>query len=181
MCATIIGSHLAREPTASPVLTKWWNWELTLATNFGNHVQMVIKFGGQILATKSGFVLDCLNEKHRAPLLCYFKLCASFHSLLCIETGVMVQKWPNWGQICFDLCDPNLWPLTWIFCVEITSVNSNYSWKFHDDRWTSSENLFSAAMTQAASHTCFFLVFCLLDICCTIRTPTSLVQKARYT
>ena len=38
--ATIIGSHLTREPTTSPVLTKWWNLELTLATNFGVHAQM---------------------------------------------------------------------------------------------------------------------------------------------
>ena len=33
--ATFFGSHLIREPTASPLLTKW-NWELMLATNFGN-------------------------------------------------------------------------------------------------------------------------------------------------
>ena len=37
MLATVIGSHLTREPTASPVLTKWWKLERTLATNFGNH------------------------------------------------------------------------------------------------------------------------------------------------
>ena len=47
-----------KEPTANPVLTKWWKLELTLATNFGNHAQMVTKFGGQILATKFGFVPD---------------------------------------------------------------------------------------------------------------------------
>ena len=40
------------------MLTKWWNWELTLATNFGNHAQIVTKVGGQILATKFGFVPD---------------------------------------------------------------------------------------------------------------------------
>ena len=34
---TIVASHLTREPTVSPVLTKWWNWELTLATNFSDH------------------------------------------------------------------------------------------------------------------------------------------------
>ena len=34
--ATFIGSHLTRDPTSSPVLTMWWNWELTLVTNFGN-------------------------------------------------------------------------------------------------------------------------------------------------
>ena len=35
----------------SPVLTKCWNWKLTLATNFGSTAQMVTKFGDQILAT----------------------------------------------------------------------------------------------------------------------------------
>ena len=57
--ATTICSHLTREPTASPVLTKRWNLEITLATNFGSQVQMVTKVGGQILATKFGFVPDC--------------------------------------------------------------------------------------------------------------------------
>ena len=61
MWATVIGSHLKKERTASPVLTKWWKLELTLATNFGNHAQMVTKFGGQILATKFGFVPDWWN------------------------------------------------------------------------------------------------------------------------
>ena len=49
MWVTIIGCHLAWEPTASPVLTKCWNLELTLTTNFGSHAQMVTKFGGQNL------------------------------------------------------------------------------------------------------------------------------------
>ena len=39
-------------------LTKWWNSELTVATNFGSHAQMVTKFGGEIWATKFGFVPD---------------------------------------------------------------------------------------------------------------------------
>ena len=56
--ATIIGSHQARQPTASPVLTKWLKLELTLATNFGSHAHMVTKFGSQILATKFGFAPD---------------------------------------------------------------------------------------------------------------------------
>ena len=57
--ATFIGSHLTREPTLSPVLTKWWMWELMLATNFGSPLQMLTEVGGQILATKFGFVPDC--------------------------------------------------------------------------------------------------------------------------
>ena len=42
------------------MLTKRWKLELTLATNFGSHAQMATKFGGQILATKFGFVPDWL-------------------------------------------------------------------------------------------------------------------------
>ena len=57
---TIIGSHLTRKPTASPLLTKCWNWELTMATSFGSHAQMVTKLNGQILPTKFGFVPDCV-------------------------------------------------------------------------------------------------------------------------
>ena len=45
MWATFTGSHLTREPTAIPVLTKWWNWELILATNFGNLCTNVTKVG----------------------------------------------------------------------------------------------------------------------------------------
>ena len=35
-------------------------------------------------------------KKNRAPLLFYFKLCASFHSHWCIQTWVTVQKRPIW-------------------------------------------------------------------------------------
>ena len=38
-------------------------------------------------------------KSNRVPLLCYFKLCASFHSHWCIQTGVTVRKWPIWVQI----------------------------------------------------------------------------------
>ena len=35
-------------------------------------------------------------ENNRAPLLCCFKLCASFHSHQSIQTGVTVRKRPIW-------------------------------------------------------------------------------------
>ena len=57
-------------------------------------------------------------KNNRAPLICHFKLCASFHSHWWSQTGVTVQKRSNWGKICFDLCDLDLWPLT--FCMDIT-------------------------------------------------------------
>ena len=77
-----------------------------------------------------------LQTGNRAPLLCHVKLCASFHSYWWIQTGVTVRKCPNWGNICFDLCDLDLWPLTLTFCMDITFVNGNNSWQFHDDTVT---------------------------------------------
>ena len=38
-------------------------------------------------------------KNHRAPLLCCFKLCTSFHSHCCIEIGVTVRKRPIWVKI----------------------------------------------------------------------------------
>ena len=38
-------------------------------------------------------------KNNRAPLLCYFKLCASFHHHMWIQTGVTVQKRPIWIKI----------------------------------------------------------------------------------
>ena len=75
-------------------------------------------------------------KNNRAPPLCYLKLCASFRSHLWIQTGVTVRKRPKWGKICFDLCDIDLWPLTLNFCMDITFVNGNNSWKSHDDAMT---------------------------------------------
>ena len=37
-----------------------------------------------------------LIKKNRTPLLCYFKLCASFRSHWWIQTGVTVRKHPIW-------------------------------------------------------------------------------------
>ena len=38
-------------------------------------------------------------KNNRAPLQCYFKLCASFHSHRWIQAGVTVQKRPIWVKI----------------------------------------------------------------------------------
>ena len=42
-------------------------------------------------------------KNKRAPLLCYFKLCASFHSHQSIETGVKVEKCQIWVKIGYFL------------------------------------------------------------------------------
>ena len=47
-------------------------------------------------------------ENNRAPLQCYFKLCASFHSHRWISTGV--RKRQNWRF--FVPCDLEIWRMT---------------------------------------------------------------------
>ena len=53
-------------------------------------------------------------KNNRAPLLCYFKLCAAFRSHWWIQTGVRVRKRPIW--IKFDAflepCDLEIWRMT---------------------------------------------------------------------
>ena len=55
------------------------------------------------------------------------KLYASFHHHMWIHTG---------AKLGFDLWDLDLWPLTLSFCMDITSVIGNNSWKFHVDTMT---------------------------------------------
>ena len=40
---------------------------------------------------------------------------------------------PETNKLGFDLCDLDIWPMTGTFCMDITSVNGDSSWKFHDD------------------------------------------------
>ena len=40
---------------------------------------------------------------------------------------------PETVKLGCDLCDLDLWPLTLTFCMDVTSVTGNNSWKFHDD------------------------------------------------
>ena len=79
-------------------------------------------------------------KNNRVHLLYYIKLCVAFQSHWYIQSGVTVGKRPirvkiydpettKWGH---DLCELDLWPLTWTFCMNITSVNGNNAWKFQD-------------------------------------------------
>ena len=53
-------------------------------------------------------------ENNRAPLLCCFKLCATFHSHRWIQTGVAVRKRPIWVKFrrFLEPCDLEIWCLT---------------------------------------------------------------------
>ena len=63
-------------------------------------------------------------KNNRAPLLCYFKLCASFHSHLWIQNGVTVRK-------------PSIW-------VKIGDFLSRVTLKFNGWPWNTIGHLFYA-------------------------------------
>ena len=62
------------------------------------------------------------------------------HQAFCIISSTYVNSnWsysPEMAKLGFDLCDLQLWLLTLTFCMDITFVNGNNSWKIHDDTMT---------------------------------------------
>ena len=71
--------------------------ELKLALESGNS-----QFGSKLgdFFVPYGFEIWWMTLKNnRAPRLCYFKLCASFHSHQWIQAGVTAQKRPMRGKI----------------------------------------------------------------------------------
>ena len=53
-----------------------------------------------------------------------------------ISSSYVNSNWsysPETVKLDCDLCDLDLWPLTLTFCVDLTLVICNSSWKFHDD------------------------------------------------
>ena len=83
-------------------------------------------------------------ENHRAPLLCYFKLCTSFHSHWWIQTEVTVRKMARLGlnsvTLTFDLWH---WPFAWTSLLSLVITPENFMmiwWWEHSekevtDRW----------------------------------------------
>ena len=59
-------------------------------------------------------ILRMTFKNNRAPILCYFKLCASFRSHWWIQTGVKSPETPNLGQIrrFLEPCDLAIWRMT---------------------------------------------------------------------
>ena len=114
-----------KEPTASPVITKWWQLELTLA-NFGSHAQMVTKFGGQILATKFGFVPDWL-----VTYWCQW-MCLSGRPMIFGNKKIKIMKSMNnqnitssYKSICWHINHHNRYNLSYQSIYEIPSPNTS--------------------------------------------------------
>ena len=95
-----------------------WPWKTIrhffyAASSFAHHFiaislyKLELQSGNAKFGSKSGiFFVPCDLEiwqmtlkNNKAPLLCYFKLCASFQSHGWIQTGVTVRKCPIWVKI----------------------------------------------------------------------------------
>ena len=94
-----------------------WSWKTIghlfyVASSFVHHFIAISEFklelqpGNPNLCQNRQFFVPCDLEiwrmtlkNNRAPLLCYFKLCASFRSHWWIQTGVTVRKRPIWVKI----------------------------------------------------------------------------------
>ena len=66
-------------------------------------------------------------KNNRAPLLCYFKLCAAFCSHWWIQTGVTVRKRLSWVvtsvTLTFDLWP---WPFAWTLLLSLVITPENF-------------------------------------------------------
>ena len=82
-------------------------------------------------------------KNNRAPLLYYFKLCASFDSHLLIQNGVTVRKHQIWVKIgdflsCVTLTfDLWTWPFAWISLLSLVITPENFMmirWWEHSEK-----------------------------------------------
>ena len=70
-------------------------------------------------------------KNNRVPLLCCFKLCASFHHHMSIQTGAETAK------LGFDLCDLDLWPWNFAWTSLLSLVITPEI--FHEDMMMGTE------------------------------------------
>ena len=119
-------SHVTLELDRWPWKTIWHLFYA--ASSFGHHFIAISELKLELQSGNSQFGLKSVIffcpmwpwnltddlEKNRAPILCCFKLCASFYSHQSIQTGVTVRKRPIWVKIddFFVLCDLEIWQMT---------------------------------------------------------------------
>ena len=99
---------MTREPTASPVLTKWWKSELMLTTNFGSLCPKVTKVGSQNFGYQIWFCTRLLRISKIEGIAEWHLLMATItiFELICYQVHVMqinskndvagwLRKWPK--------------------------------------------------------------------------------------
>ena len=65
---------------------------------------------------------DDLKKQHGTSSMSLQALQISYCSHVWIQIGVTVRKRPNWGKICFDLCDLWPWTLAWTSLLSLVIV-----------------------------------------------------------
>ena len=80
-------------------------------------------------------------KNNRGPLLCYFKLCASFHSHLWIQIGVIVRKTQIGAKFALTsvILTFDLWPWTfaWTSLLSMVMTPKNFvmiRWQEHSEK-----------------------------------------------
>ena len=94
-------------------------------------------------------------KNNRAPLLCCFKLCASFHNHWWIQTGVTVQKHPIWVKIDDFLLSVSvleIWRMTLKNNTAPLLSNSKLRASFHHHMWIQNSNWSYSPETAKWSH-----------------------------
>ena len=111
----------AQSGSKSTIFLAVWPWNLTndLQKQYGispNHYQAICIISSSYVNSDWSYSPETPNlgqirwflepcdleiwrmtfKNNRAPLLCYFKLCAAFRSHWCTQTGVRVRKRPIW-------------------------------------------------------------------------------------
>ena len=122
-----VNSKLSHNPEMPNLVQNWrffctmWPWNL---------MDDLEKTTGHLFCAISSFVHDFIAigefKLNRAPLLSNIRLCASFLHHMWIQTGVTFRKRLSWVMT----------SVTLTFCMDITSVNGNNSWKLQDDTMT---------------------------------------------
>ena len=75
-------------------------------------------------------IWQMILENNTVPLkACHLKLCASFRNHQKFKRELRSEKAHIGAKNCFDICDHDLWPLTFTFGMASTSVNGYYSCK----------------------------------------------------
>ena len=75
-------------------------------------------------------------KNNRAPLLCYFQLCAWFHCHMWIQTGVRVRKWLS-GVLTSVTLTFDLWPFAWTWLLTMVITPENFmmiQWWEHGEK-----------------------------------------------
>ena len=96
------------------------------------------------------------SKNNRAPLLCYFKLCASFHSHWWFQTGVTVWKQLSWVLTSVTLTF-HLWPwaFAWTLLLSLVITPENFMmirWWEHSEKGVTDGQTENTICRAAWSH-----------------------------